>query len=1617
MSLDPLRTTAHIRESYCRYLKTAFPLKDGFLAAQFARALDEPKKFVKGPYLEATPPFRTGATLEDLISEGILDSEFRTLDSTSLPLERALYVHQETAIRKAVKLGRNLILATGTGSGKTECFLIPILNHLFHEKRRGELRPGVRALLLYPMNALANDQLKRMRRLLASCPEITFGRYTGETKETKREAEEHFRKNYPHEPRIANELLSRDEMRTNPPHLLLTNYAMLEYLLLRPKDCEFFDGQYAGHWRFLVLDEIHTYSGAVGIEMAMLLRRLRERVVRSRRACLQCIGTSATLGRGREDFPNVVNFAQSLFDEPFEWVDDQVERQDVIEAERIPLEACEKPWGEPEPGLYLALQRLLEEETSPSGARIAALAREYGVPEEVVAGACGAVDQAPDGTRVAGVLHRLLVGDGRLHRIRQVLLERGPTLLEDLFTAIGIADRESLVALVDLAARARAGGDTMPLLPARYHVFVRALEGAYVCLSAPPSLLMDRCEKIRSSDDEELRVFEASTCKRCGQLYLVGRVENNTLLHPKTLDEDNRDQPRFFRVLESSAATSLLDDEDQEIAAGEESAVGEDEVLLLCAACGTLQPERSLLPPSCQCASSSPQWRRIQEVPTRERRVNHCPTCGSRSPGIVTRFLTGQDAPASVLATALYQCLPPAKEVQNIAEGGDDDWAAASISSHQVPGEGRKLLLFSDSRQDAAFFACYLDRTYEQILRRRFIVQALERHPEAATERWRLPDVVPFVRQVAEEHQLFARDTSAQDRTREVWTWLLLELLAYDWRNSLEGLGILAFEPVMPDEWQVPRPLTQPPWNLSAEEGERLYRILLQSFRFQGAITFPGELSPTEDVFAPRNREYFVRNDGASPRRGIFSWSSPKKGKKNRRLDYLGKLYRRICGTEADEKYLRQFLNDIWTKSLTSAPFKHQHLLQVSVQGEGVVYRYNHKLFQLAGWNSTDWWRCNRCGNVTWLNLRGVCPQYGCEGELRPCIPTSDFANNHYAQLYRGLKPLRMVVAEHTAQLATEAAAELQDKFVRNEVNVLSCSTTFELGVDVGELEAVFLRNVPPETANYVQRAGRAGRRTESTALALTFCQRRSHDLNYFQQPEKMIAGTVRPPQIELANDKIVRRHVHAVALGWLFHRCQEFFGTVKSFFYPDGGSETGTSALRQMLLQQPAHLQESLVRIVPSEMHDVIGLNDWQWLGELLDEKYGVLSRAEVMVKEDITKLEEERQKRFQAGKPVDHILRAINTIKNGELIGFLANQNVLPKYGFPVDVVELKLHGDEARRLELDRDLRIAIAEYAPDGEVVAGGYLWTSRAIKRVANLEWPKYHYAVCDACGRYHRSRFETDEPPETCSCGAPLREAEKRGKFLVPLFGFQTDAAEKPRRPSEARPERTYVSRVFFAQEGQPIEGFTHNLGNLRLHAQFSKKGTLAVINRSGFGVCHQCGFATRDNKEGEHKPPWALEKSSKCRGIVQWRWDLGHEFSTDLLDLRFEGVTQAHIDQFWLSLLYALLEGASAALDIRRQDLDGCLYPYGGRAAAPALVLFDDVPGGAGHARRIGQSLQEVLRAARDRVDGRCGCGGGPNGPGDTSCYGCIRNYRNQWAHEVLARGPVLDFLKSMPL
>ncbi len=452
-------------------------------------------------------------------------------------------------------------------------------------------------------------------------------------------------------------------------------------------------------------------------------------------------------------------------------------------------------------------------------------------------------------------------------------------------------------------------------------------------------------------------------------------------------------------------------------------------------------------------------------------------------------------------------------------------------------------------------------------------------------------------------------------------------------------------------------------------------------------------------------------------------------------------------------------------------------------------------------------------------------------------------------------------------------------------------------------------------------------------------------------------------------------------------------------------------------LKAKPEALRISLQRIVPSELYYRLGLDTWEWTDGLFDPENGVLFRAMSDVKGDVEALQNAREQLIKQNKPSDFILRRINTICDRYLIDYLSSRNVIPKYGFPVDVVELQIahHSDEAKSLELDRDLRIALSEYAPSSQVVAGGKLWTSRYLKTRPKKDWDRYSFAICDYCQCYQRVQAETGQKLETCkACGKPL-VGRNRGTFVIPSFGFIT-SLDPPGQPGETRPERTYTTRTYFSGQARESNTIVKTLGRINLVAIPATDGELAVINHAGyrgFKICPICGYAVlgRETVKKPHQTPWR----TNCNSSLQSHIFLGHEFKTDILQLRFEGYLHPERG-FWLSLLYALLEGASAALDIDRQDLDGCLYPYAGDPSRPAVVLFDQVPGGAGHAWRIARSedtLLHVLQAALERLEA-CRCGGDQ---ANTSCYGCLRNYQNQFCHDELQRGWVIDFLKSLDL
>ncbi|OZC67242.1 DEAD/DEAH box helicase [Rhodococcus sp. 06-462-5] len=1535
--LDPLAAAEQIDGSYKRYLKTLLGPSDPALANAFDEAIDDTRLLTKGPLLELTPPYAPGKSLPDLIAEGVLRPGLADIFPNSTTLNRPLYEHQEQAIRKVVS-GRNIVVSTGTGSGKTESFLLPIINSLISEREAGTLGPGVRALLLYPMNALANDQLKRLRHLLKTLPDITFGRYTGETLESAAKAANSFQSSNPGEEPLPNELFSREEMRSTPPQILLTNYAMLEYLLLRPADLDLFDGPSSGHWRFIALDEAHVYDGAQGSEVALLLRRLRQRVAPE--TALQCIATSASLDGDPDE---AMTFARNLFNAEFEFVPGDKARQDLVTPTRL---------KRMEPASWQMTDDEIVEWALPAAEHSAIAMRTHH-------------------NDVAEALHT----ERTITALREALSD-GPidafALAERLWPSDTSADQklQSLVALGSSVTDSSAN----PVLSARYHMFVRATEGAFVSFGDDgPTVLLGRHEIDPVS---KRAMFEFGTCQRCGAVHLAGDVDirkNGKFFVPTV----RNDASVKWLVLTDASNASI--DEDEETFA--DSEVKDDAgVRYLCAGCGLLTDAEGICPVA-DCPGGP--TKRVREHRGTKKAMSTCTECGARARQLIRRLRTDVNAAPAVITTALYQQLPPAE----------------SGPSREQVGEGRKLLMFSDSRQAAAFAAPYLARTYSRLLERRYLTMAM-RDKKYADEDLTLEDLGIVARKKAKDAHHFSESVGRVALEKAANEWVMGELVTMDHKQSLEGLGLMRVAIARKRGVDPPRALVG--LGLSEAQAWDLLDELLKTVRLQGAVNLLDEVDIRSERFEPRNMRIRITRIGSNSKTKVISWLPSGKHSTNNRVRFVSKVLLALASNADPTKVL----DGCWRFLSEHGYVKHE-----PDKFEADAYQIDHTLLRVRNGLDCGWLRCNTCRRVTPFSVHGVCPNSSCPGLLVPyVIPSVDEDTNHYRNLYGTLNPAPLSAMEHTAQWTAHEAAEIQRDFVQGKVNVLSCSTTFELGVDVGDLQSVVMRNMPPKTANYVQRAGRAGRRAASAALVLTYANRSSHDLAKFQDPKSMINGHMRIPWIPIENERIGRRHAHSVALAAYFRHGFEATGLPwkqagEFFRSPSDAVQSPASLVRSFLTPVPREMNEDLLRILPPEVQDEIGIDSGEWVNYLCN----LLDTVEQEVENDFQVFREliEDAKKSEEFRLADQLKKTLRTIDQRQLLGYLANKNVLPKYGFPVDTVELRtLHCQEpiGSKLELSRDLSQAIYDYAPGNQIVAGGKVWTSGGIHRIPKRELEHFEYRVCKSC-----NNFEADHvlgTAEVCAkCGEPPAPTRK---FIIPEYGFVAERTATD--VGTAPPERRWNGASYVEDIGEVVDTFTwQSTGGIAVAAKAGIRASMAVISEgegAGFTTCKWCGWAApyvgRRTVRVHDRPM----TGRPCEGPLELV-SLAHRYQTDVAEFTFGNVAyDKETEARWLSVLYALLEGASKVLEISRDDIDGTLsWTADGRRS---IVLFDTVPAGAGASKKIAQNLEVVLKGAVERLNS-CDCGE------ETSCYGCLRAYRNARYHDRLTRGGALTIFRQI--
>lgn len=1752
--LNPIRATKQPREDFIRYLLTAYPLRDAYLRETLKAELESQGSIWQVPYLEGAQPYRPDVKVPDLVEGGVLHPEMARLFSA----DRLLYQHQAAAVRAVVEQQENIIVATGTGSGKTECFLLPMMDQLLKEE--AELQTaGVRVLILYPMNALVNDQVKRLRQLLchqsSNRPRIKFGFYTSRTEKEEKKALEALADElqaYTDEELLAlipkteqeelksllstsrravvvtraceivqeSQTLSRAEMQNEPPHILVTNYSMLEHMLIRPIERERIFERSAGLFKMLVVDEAHSYNGSTGTEVSMLIRRLKTAVSIEAPGMLRCIATSASLGDRSVD-QNVINFAEELFGEKFS----HVVRGDRVSATERLGQPYALPEGLVEEEIYEYFYALdLPEPDASIEEWVNQLS--YFVPTEQL--------QIAQAKAVETEADQELSLEQQVHRFLWYALKQHPTIhnligllaqspqpwaqiarSSELWALPKTVEGEivpeeqeklepALAHLIQLGTLARERSEDLPLLPVRLHLLFRSIEGVYACVNShcsgiDPSknrrygrlYLSER----KTCEDCQAPVVELASCRKCGQAYsLIYLGSQGELLSlPRSLEavEDNK---RIY-VLTSGPLDSITLDEEEEDADTLDESTG---VCLLSQRNGWVgrvarKPEQLQ-----NTSTSEPQFSLLWHIPPKSQNIDggylsRCPACaaGQTRTSSISRFISYTDAPLEVMIDGLFELLPDSVE------------ETSSLTR-------RKLLAFSDGRQDAAFFSSDFQRTHTEALYRQLVWRAFQlRKDEEATASVKQvedelvaqfleisiphPDRDPELhhRSYVPEDKLEEKPDNfrdCRDRARSRAKELLLREfgLPSARRFSIESLGLLACH----IDWRGHSAVQKVCDRFSISETEAII--------FLTALTDLIRLSGIVDVEKPS--DYFPEVggvDGARP--GILDRAGKvKKFLKLQKGQGDSRDAVSFCAYVGGNNHLIRstFVNYCEKVFRLDAREQHEKLKEIQlwlyeeVLVSNVLTRHGTDGRQL-NWSllniqevSEDWCQCNKCQQI--FHLPGFtlledsptlhvlsCPAFKCTGILQP-YSVEEIVDDHYRRLIRERQILPLRAQEHTAQLETDDLAQRESRFRRGEINLLSCSTTLEMGVDIGELQAVVLRNFPPHVSNYQQRAGRAGRRTDGVAVTLMYGQRRPHDRYYFEKPEHLIAGKNQIPKLDPHNFQVQERHIRAELLA--------------DFLRQDGlGAEYVTVAT---FLTLPKDAPASIPSFVPPTQSPIAQFQQWlkgdaaqqltsYWLNKLGGEgrtTYQVLSEfdscienfqeqqlrdwealVEVLLNLQQRLIDSAEAKNLTAiAKRIAGTQAELNKIAERRLHDELARASILPIYGFPIDVVRLMTAKREHR---LERDRRLALGEYAPGQEIVVDDRVHTSVGVVRPEKLL--KRCYWVCQNCNYFVSDLQELIY--DTCpTCGeAPRLPSEKKMRLYKVPGAFTTEWREQPKVTPYTKPVRQPTSQVFLAKEGARPECLSHE--DQPFHLIYSQGGSFFLSNQGplkgergfksqGFAICKACGRDLTEqvraqrqqrNTRGRGRNQNAGANSTgiphmhpmadrPCTGWYEWT-HLGHEFLSDLLKIRFspttnppalfsivhfvDGTEIASVDVgdistqqtgmgFWRSLTSALLAAAAQVIDVPRTELDGLFRPSEERDGTAEIIIYDNVPGGAGYSRRIGERFNEVLQQAYQIIES-CSCG--------SSCYDCLRTYSNQVFHHELDRHSVRKFLQPL--
>lgn len=1539
------------------------------------------------PWLALNPAFEPGGTVTDLVDRELLHPATREIfrvrtEDDRFGREISFHRHQSDAFEIAQR-GESYVLTTGTGSGKSMSYIVPIVDRVLRE---GSGR-GVRAIVVYPMNALANSQRGELQKFLGSDkPKVTFGRYTGQ--ESRKE---------------------RETILQDPPDILLTNYVMLELMLTRPKERSGLITS-AAELAFLVLDELHTYRGRQGADVAMLIRRLRGAVgVRE----LQCIGTSATLagpGTKAEQRQQVADLATRIFG------------ADIPPANVIGETLRRATSGVADPAA-LADRLQLPTPSTWEELRCDPLAvwteQEFGLRED---------------------------DEGQLARQIPTRLRTAAESLAKQTDVDRHVCEEQLRELLLAGSRVRDTQDR-PLFAFKLHQFIGKGDTAYATLDQPDRrYLTTQYQRSSPIGAKGQPLFPLAFCRECGQDFLVVNLDRSgENFSPRILNGGRGEQ---------AEATGLLFITDDPWPTPTDPAivdlVPEDWVIETGGLRVLDKGRRTRLPETYRVDSFGTITDDGLPVAFFET-LHFCPSCrtsyeSSQQSEFSRVASLGTEGRASAV-TVLSQAV-----VRTLRAGTDLD------------PEARKFLVFSDNRQDASLQAGHFNDfvlvgLVRSALYRAVLAQQKVNPDEPLGDENLGPQVVAalggdladFAKDASTAHERIPR-TKITRALRDAVTYRLWADLKRGWRitmPNLEQTGQLRLTYFGLDElaeddaaWAA---CGQPLASAEPQTRQQVMRVLLDELRRKLCIESEFLTEEKYDSIKRASQDWLRAPWALSDETGVYSGiaypgARPKFESGSGADLYLsglggyGRWLRRPERFPLHDHALKPADVDVLIESLLKVMADEGILTKIEERNRRVGYRVQASLIE---------WRADTG------EFRAPDPIRGnqTEGRVNP------FFRGFYAETAARLVGLE--AREHTAQVESSKRQEREALFGAAKLPVLYCSPTMELGVDIKSLNVVGMRNVPPTPANYAQRSGRAGR-SGQPAVVLTYCATgNAHDAYYFGRGQDMVAGAVAPPRLELGNQDLVRAHAHSI---WLVVCDLDLKASMVDLLEID---EPGQPLRAEVLatIESPtsqARAVQAIARVLEAT-EEVTSAPWWTdtWVVDTVDtaarrfdqatERWRSLyheALVELDAANDILKnigasepsKRQARGRISEARAALDLLRGQVDDINQGDFYPYryFASEGFLPGYSFPRLPLAAFIPAERRTRNGqgdyVQRPRFLAISEFGP------GAFIYHEGARYEVNRVSLPSREDGSgvsiteikrCNSCGYLHEANGPTSV--EFCDhCGAGSLETLDRMMRLISVKTRRRDriSADEDERQ---RAGHEIVTTLRFVPHGERAGQLTSKLIVDGATTGTMTYGDTALIRRMNVGLRRRKDKHVKghllDTSEGRWAREADLDKNTHGDPVPRVRRVVPYvEDHRNALLLHLDPAIPQEVR---MAAMYALKRAVEAVFQLESSELAVEPMPGGsGDHAWSRLLFFEAAEGGAGVLRRLATEDQQIRAVARKALDI---LHFDPDTGADRhraehaaedcaqACYDCLLSYSNQWDHQHLDRHCVTDLLRDL--